>query len=74
MAARRLEVGRIALGVLMEVQRVFSGRQIPHVELDFYSLARRLDGGGADAVALGVLEFDSLLLDGLVGLGECGRS
>src|ERR1019366_5851761 len=53
MRTGRLEVGRIALGVLMEVQRVLAGRQVLYVELDFDAFARRVDSSRADAIALG---------------------
>jgi hypothetical protein len=57
-AACRLEVWRIALRVLVEVNAMLAGRQAVEVELDLDSAADGLDFGGADAVSLSILEFD----------------
>ena len=69
MRAGGFEIGRIALGVLVEVDGVLAGRKIVQVKLeaDAWSLLR--DGDGADGLALGVLEFD---LD-FGGAGERGE-
>src|SRR5271165_1183127 len=72
--AGRLEVGRIALGVLMEMQRVIAGRQALHIEFDLNAFTRRLDRGRADAVALGVLKCDRGLLDRHGGAAVFGES
>jgi hypothetical protein len=56
---RRLEVWRIATGILMNVDRVFAWRKIMHAELDLNPTAlRRLDGGRAYAFALRILQID----------------
>jgi hypothetical protein len=68
-----LEVWRIALSVLMEVQRVNPRWQVLYVELDFHTLAGWLDGGGSDAVALRIFQRHDLLLDRLGGAGVLGN-
>ena len=42
--ARGFEVGGIALGVLVEVDAVFAGREIVELELEAYARSLRLTG------------------------------
>ncbi len=69
MGAGGFEIGRIAFGVLVEVDGVLAGRKIVQVKLeaDAWSLLRH--GDGADGLALSVLEFDL----GFGGAGERGE-
>src|SRR5271166_1423375 len=62
MASGRLEVRRIALGVLMEMHRVLAGRQVPEIEFHFHARPLRDHGRGADIHAFGVFQFDGFLL------------
>lgn len=52
-----LEVRGLALGVLMDVQRVLARRQALDVELDSYSLWSFAEDGGPDLLTLGVFDF-----------------
>src|ERR1700730_2577167 len=47
--ASRLEVRGLALGVLMDVQGVFTRRQALHAQFDFYSMRSFAEHGGSDA-------------------------
>jgi len=60
------EIGRIALGVLMEVDGVLAGRQVVEMEFEFNARSVIPEDHPADALALGVLEFDY----GFGGAGE----
>ena len=61
------EVGRIAFGILMEVDGVFAGRQIVEIQLEFDagSLLRQHDT--SDRLALGIFHFN-------LGFGCTGQS
>src|SRR5258708_14352000 len=52
------EVGRVALGVLMDVQGMLARRQTLDVQLDLYAMRSFGKHGGSDALTLGVLDFD----------------
>src|SRR5260221_11195977 len=52
-----LEVGRLALGVLMDVQRMLARWQALDVQLDFYSVRSFAEHGGSDVLTLGVFDF-----------------
>src|SRR5258707_4530677 len=56
--ARGFEVGRVALGVLMDVQGMLARRQTLDVQLDLYAMRSFGKHGGSDALTLGVLDFD----------------
>src|SRR5258708_33869500 len=56
--ARGFEVGRVALGVLMDVQGMLARRQTLDVQLDLYAMRSFGKHGGSDALNLGVLDFD----------------
>src|SRR5450432_1224987 len=58
MRAGGFEVGRIALGELMDVNGMLAGGQVFYVQLDFYALGRGGESGGADVVAVGVSDLD----------------
>src|SRR5581483_7199570 len=62
MRTGRLEIRRIALGVLMNMDCVFPGRKILQVEANFHPLFLRLDLGRTDTFPLGILQFDSFWL------------
>src|SRR6202048_40354 len=55
--ASRLEVRGLALGVLMDVQGVFTRRQALHVQFDFYSMRSFAEHGGAHVLTLSVFDF-----------------
>src|SRR5258708_23011 len=52
-----LEVRRVALGVLMDVQGMLARRQTLDVQLDLYAMWSFAKHGGPDALTLGVLDF-----------------
>jgi len=52
----RLEIGRLALGEFMNVDGMFSRREIFDVEGNFNALWRRGQGGCANALALRILD------------------
>ena len=54
--AGRLEVGRIAHGVLVEVHRMFAGRQVLERQLHFHALSLGDNGCGPDAVTFSILQ------------------
>ena len=54
-----LEVRRVALGNLMDVDGMLAGRQILDVQCNFDALRTAGKLGSANALAFGVLEFDS---------------
>src|SRR5712675_1368179 len=54
---RGLEVRRLALGVLMNMQGVLARRQALHIELDFYAVRSFAQQRGAHALALCVFDF-----------------
>src|SRR5258708_30688504 len=56
--ARGFEVGRVAIGVLMDVQGMLARRQTLDVQLDLYAMRSFGKHGGSDALTLGVLDFD----------------
>src|SRR5260221_9211494 len=56
--ARGFEVGRVALGVLMDVQGMLARRQTLDVQLDLYAMRSFGKHGGSDPLTLGVLDFD----------------
>src|SRR5258708_39383671 len=56
--ARGFEGGRVALGVLMDVQGMLARRQTLDVQLDLYAIRSFGKHGGSDALTLGVLDFD----------------
>src|SRR5258708_28429416 len=56
--ARGFEVGRVALGVLMDVQGMLARRQTLDVQLDLYAMRSFGKHGGCAALTLGVLDFD----------------
>src|SRR5450432_2406800 len=58
MRAGGFEVGRIALGELMDVNGMLAGGQVLYVQLDFYAFGRGGESGGADVVAVGVSDLD----------------
>src|SRR5258708_24935049 len=64
------EVGRVALGVLMDVQGMLARRQTLDVQLDLYAMRSFGKHGGSDALTLGVLDFvgNRLRRGGAVGL------
>jgi len=55
-----LEVGRLALGVLMNMYGVLAGRKMLEIETDFDSGASTSYRSFPNAPALGVFEFDLL--------------
>jgi hypothetical protein len=57
-STRRLEVGAFALGDLMEVDRVLSGREIVEFELEGNAWSLIPQDDIADVFALSVFEFD----------------
>src|SRR5258708_23200577 len=57
MWAGGLEVGRLALGVLVDVQRMLARWQALDVQLDFYSVRSFAEHGGSDVLTLGVFDF-----------------
>jgi hypothetical protein len=67
MRARGFEVGSIALGVLMEVDGVLTGRKIVKVKLETDSGSLLPEHDGAYVLALGVLDCD-------FGFGCAGES
>src|SRR5258708_37200560 len=52
-----LEVRRVALGVLMDVQGMLARRQTLDVQLDLYAMWSFAKHGGPAALTLGVLDF-----------------
>src|SRR5271157_3182986 len=72
MATRGLEVGRIALGILMEMHSVFARRQVFKRQLHLHPLPLGDNGGGPDASTFCVLQFDRLLVDRLRLRKPCG--
>jgi hypothetical protein len=60
-ASRGLEVGRVALRVLMKVDGMFAGRQILHLDIDFYSRSRVRQNGRTHDVALSIFELNHSL-------------
>src|SRR6267154_4365152 len=54
---RGLEVRRLALGVLMNMQGMLARRQTLHIELDFYAVRSFAQQRGAHALALCVFDF-----------------
>ncbi len=67
----RFEVGRIALGILMEMHCVLAWWQVLERELYFDACSLGNDGCSPDIITLRVFEFDDLLLDSF-RLGESG--
>lgn len=53
-----LEVGRLALGGLMDVQGMLARRQTLYIQLDLYAMGGFAEHGGADTLALRVLDFN----------------
>src|SRR5258708_35324296 len=74
--ARGFEVGRVALGVLMDVQGMLARRQTLDVQLDLYAMRSFGKHGGSDALTLGVLDFDGnrFRRGGAVGLHKGGAA
>ncbi len=66
MRPRGLEVGSVALGVLMKMDGVLAGRKIVKVKLEAYARPVLRQEYGAHGFALSVLEFDF----GFGGTGE----
>src|SRR4029077_6822759 len=54
---RRLEVRCLALGVLMNVERMLARRQAFDVQLDFHAMRRFAEHGSADVLTLSVFDF-----------------
>src|SRR5260221_12244894 len=74
--ARGFEVGRVALGVLMDVQGMLARRQTLDVQLDLYAMRSFGKHGGSDALTLGVLDFDGnrVRRGGAVGFDKRGAA
>src|SRR5580700_2905660 len=55
----RLEVGTIALGILMEVNAVFARRQIMHLYIEYHALGSALrQDNRSQALALGIFHLN----------------
>jgi hypothetical protein len=74
MATGRLEVGRVALGIFVDVDGVLSWRKILDVESDFYSRGSGGEKRGADIFALGIDEIRSHRLNDGMGLSLLRRN
>src|SRR5947209_4830257 len=73
-AARGLEVGTVALGILMNMDGVLSRRQILQVELDLDTfLARRGHRRGTRVLSLSVLQLNSSTFTFALRLGRRGK-
>lgn len=69
---RRLEVRRIALGILMEVNRMLAGRQIMKIQFEANTRSLLPKDDSADIFALGVFDFH--LRFGRAGKSETNQS
>lgn len=67
--ASGFEIGRIALGVLVDVDAVFAGREVVKPELEAYARSLRRHDDRAYGFTLRVLEFDY----GFGGAGKRGE-
>src|SRR5215472_11261646 len=69
-----LEIGRLALRELMNVERVFARRKILDVQRDFHSLRSGRQSGSSDTLTLGIFDFHGNRLGWGLGVGilrEC---
>src|SRR5579885_429561 len=66
MRAGGFEVGRLAFRELVNVNRMIAGRQVLDIEFDADALGRGRENGGADILALSILEVDG---HGFYGVG-----
>src|SRR5260221_14125089 len=74
--ARGFEVGRVALGVLMDVQGMLARRQTLDVQLDLYAMRSFGKHGGFDDLTLGVLDLigNKFIRGGAVGFHKRGTA